>query len=136
MDEDTKIYLSEGKIYKNHKELTGPEFYKLFPIIGQKDSGELVFINNDKSISIPLETLDFDFLSNLNISENTIARFQNYGKNQNNDLFNLVKAQGLEKEHCIIFMNKVMFHSTCKEKADAYERENSSIAFTRYGPIT
>ena len=95
----------------------------------QLKSGEFAILSKDKTILIP-----FNEMNVLDLPENIVGRFQNYGKGQDNDLFELVKREGLENEYCLVFMNKICFHSTSLKEIEQYENEHA-IAFVRYGPI-
>ncbi len=89
-------------------------------------------LENGKYLLLDNNTL-YEFSDN--IPENILSRFENYGKDKENDLFKLVKKHGLEKEYCLVFMNQIMFHSPLKNECDNYEKQHSSISFVRYGPI-
>lgn len=95
--------------------------------IVQLESGEF-------GILIDNHVIPFSEMEDLGLPQNILARLENYGKGRDNDLFELVKREGLEKEYCLVFMNKICFHSTSLEEIKEYEK-NHAIAFTRYGPI-
>ena len=100
----------------------------------QLKSGEFALLNKNKTLLIPFNEMNDEMISTFGLHENIVGRFQNYGKGRDNDLFELVKREGFENEYCLVFMNKICFHSTSLEEVEQYENEHA-IAFTRYGPL-
>ena len=96
----------------------------------QLQSGQFGLLSRDGTMVIPFSEIDEE----TGLPEHIIGRFENYGKGRDNDLFELVKKEGLENEYCLIFMNKVCFHSTSLEEIQKHEKDHS-IAFVRYGSI-
>ncbi len=133
------IFCHDGKLFigndPHYQEISRSEFGMLFPSLVQTKSGNLAFISSDKSMVIPVDQLDEEFLSTLTVHESILNRFKYYGKGQDNDLFELIKKKGLEQEHCLVYAGMIMFHSSIKEEVEKYEKNHPGIDFTSCGPI-
>lgn len=139
MEDFKSIFCYDDKIFigndSNHREISKDEFGALFPTLAQTKSGKFIFISCDRRMVIPLDELGDEFLSTLTVSESILNRFKHYGRGQNNDLFELIKKNGLEKEYCLVFGGKIMFHSPSKEEVEKYKKSHSGIAFVSCGPF-
>lgn len=89
--------------------------------IVQNSEGEVIFVG------------DTELTKTLVSCENTLKCIDAYKKGGALDVFELVRREGLEKEHCLIYGGMIFFHSPSKEACDAYAK-NSGLKFTRCVP--
>jgi hypothetical protein len=136
MEDIQSIVCSNGKLYivdSRHEmlEISNKDFLTLFSRILQLESGEMVLINDDKSIAV---AIDEELSSILQLNKTQLKYLFSCGRNQDNDVYELVKSQGYEKEYCLIFAGHILFHSSSKEETDKYENEHQ-VAFLKYEPL-
>jgi hypothetical protein len=102
-----------------------------FPLISQLPDGRTALLNRERTQTIPLTNAEVEAIGEI---DPYFKRFQHYAKGGKYDIYEMVKKEGLEKEHCLIFAGKVLFHSKSKEEVDRYETQNN-LDFIRWGPI-
>ena len=144
---DTKYLIMENKIFTKHskeidelKEITTSSFvdilksnnllYKLFPDLIVV--GKCVYMGNDKKISFrfKIDINDEELVEKIGIPYVQVCMLKN---KIGLDLDKIIPEELLDK-YCLLFRNKVFFHSSDYNEILKYEKEHN-LCFTRYIPV-
>ena len=117
------------------EEISTKDFGSEYPSIIQLGSGQFAFLSQDKQTYIHFDINDSQLLKTLGVKKDQLDYFESCGRNKENDIFEIVKQQGLENEYCLIFGDRVLFHSTSKEDVEKHKKENRNLAWLEYNPM-
>lgn len=108
------------------------ELRKEYPVVGLMNDGKILLMREDRSSGV---VIDKEILKMLAPSQGTVRCVESYLPGGDSDIFELVKKEGLEKEYCLIYGGKILFHSPSKEACNEHERSHPCLGFTRWGPM-
>jgi len=155
LDNMTSVIFHEGKlllICKNtsseasggsHEDLLGMEVYEINQNIFNRifsniiySNGKFGFMSADRKHVLPLNTEDTKFMEAVGVTQTTLDRAKSMTDDKNGYM-ELVKAAGLSHEHCIIFVNQILFHSPNLDEFEKFRREiNPHIGVSEYHPVS
>ena len=112
--------------------VTKEQLTQIFPNIIKYEDGQLGLTTQDRQGFLPIDKNDKKLLNMLGVAEVLVESLERNTKD--NKYYDIVNAAGFKDEYCLLFGDRILFHSKSKDETDAYKAQHSYLGFSEYIP--